>query len=70
MVSNKDPKLVFLMKTKVEKNTFDIANIFVVRHINRGGGLALLWKFDIALDIQTYSNRHIDTIIDHGVDNA
>ena len=45
-------------------------NIFVVPRINRGGGLALLWREEISLDIQTYSDNHIDAFINHGVDDA
>ena len=45
-------------------------NIFVVLHINRGGGLALLWSEEISLDIQTYSDNYIDACINHGVDDA
>ena len=45
-------------------------NIFVVSCINRGGGLALLWREEISLDIQTYSDNHIDACINHGVDDV
>ena len=41
----------------------------VPRH-NIGGGLALFWPNDMRVDIQSYSDWHIDTIIDHGVDDA
>ena len=37
---------------------------------NIGGGLALFWPNDMRVDIQSYSDRHIDVIIDHGVDDA
>ena len=78
LVSNKDPKMVFLMETKVgKKNTMErigrkmqFANIFVVPCVNTGGGLALLWKADCSVDVQSYSDNHIDAIVDHGVDDA
>ena len=41
-------------------------NIFVVPQVNRGGGLALLWRDDISLDVQTYFDRLIDSFINHG----
>ena len=41
----------------------------MVPRINRGGGLAL-WREDIILDIQIYSDRHIDAFINHGVDDT
>lgn len=65
------------METKVEKPTIErigrkmqFANIFLLPHLNRGGGLALLWKAKISVYVQTYSNRHIDAIIDHGVNDT
>ena len=77
LVSKKDPKMVFLMETKVEKNTMErigrkmqFANIFIVPHVNTGGGLALLWKVDCSVDVQSFSGNHIDAIVDHGVDDA
>ena len=77
MVSNKDPKMVFLMETKIEKPTMErigrkmqFANTFVVPRLNRGDGLALLWKTNIIVDVQSYSNCHIDVIVDHRVDDA
>lgn len=45
-------------------------NIFVVPQVNRGGGLALLCRDDISLDVQTYSNQHIDSFINYGVDDT
>ena len=77
LVSNKDPMLVFLMKTKVEKYVLDrisrkiqYSNLFVVPRHNTGGGLALFWKIDSNVDVQSFSDRHIDAIIKHGVDDA
>ena len=73
----KDPKLVFLMETKVEKYILErvgrriqFTNLFVVPHVNIGGGLALYWKFDLDVDVQTFSNCHIDVIVNQGVDDA
>lgn len=31
--------------------------------VKRGGGLALLWKNSMKVDLQTYSPRHIDAIV-------
>ena len=77
LVSNKDPMLVFLMETKVEKYVLDrisrkiqYSNLFVVPRHNTGGGLALFWKTDSNVDVQSFSDRHIDAIIKHGVDDA
>ena len=77
IVSNKDPKMVFLMETKSEKSTIErigrktqLTNTFVVPRVNNGGGLALLWKTNFQVDVQSYSECHIDAFIDHGVDDA
>ena len=76
-VSNKDPKIVFLMETKLEKIPMErigrkvqFNNIFVMPHVNMAGGLALLWREEINLDIQTYFDRHIVAFIYHGVDDT
>ena len=76
-MSKQDPKIVFLMGIELEKTSMErigrrmeFHNIFTVPRVNRGGGLALLWRDDISLDVQTYSDRHIDSFINHGVDNA
>lgn len=77
LVMNKDPKMVFLMETKVEKYVLErvgrkiqYPNLFVVPRVNTGGGLALYWKRDFDVDVQSFSVNHIDTIINHGVDDA
>jgi hypothetical protein len=43
---------------------FLFSNKFVVKRINKGGGLVLFWKHDINLTIKSYSLSHIDTVID------
>uniref|UniRef100_A0A7N2LHI8 DUF4283 domain-containing protein n=1 Tax=Quercus lobata TaxID=97700 RepID=A0A7N2LHI8_QUELO len=77
LVSSKDLKLVFLMETKVEKPTMErmggkmsFNNIFMVPRLNRMGGLALLWRDDLSVDVQTYFDCHIDAIVDHRVDDT
>ena len=77
LISKKDPKIVFLMETKVEKVTIEricrklkFVNFFVVPRVNQGGGLALLWRENINLAVLTSSDRHIDASIDFGMDDA
>ena len=77
LVSKQDPKIVLFMETELEKTSMErighrmqFHNIFAVPRVNRGGGLALLWRDDISLDVQTYSDRYIDSFINHGVDDA
>lgn len=47
-----------------------MSNVFVVPWHNTRGGLALFWPTNMNVDIQSFSNRYIDAIIDHGVNNA
>lgn len=42
--------------------------LFVVNGIGKGGGLALFWDENINVEILSYSQRHIDTII-RGLDD-
>ena len=72
VVLEKDPILVFLMETKLEVSKMDE----IKRKIERqqglvvpsvqfwgGGGLALLWKNSMKVDVLTYSPKHIDAIV-------
>ena len=77
LVTTKDPKLVFLMETKADKPILEkvgrriqFTTLFFVPCINLGRGLALYWKFDLDVDVQPFSNRHVDAFINHGVDDA
>ena len=45
-------------------------NLFFVPRVNTGGGLALYWKFEIAVDVKTFSDLHINVIINQGVDDT
>ena len=77
LVGKKDPTVVFLIQTKsndevIEKarRKIQFAHKFVVPQPNQGGGLALLWKEDFQLDVQTSSDNHIDSVVDQGMDDA
>ena len=77
LVTVKDPKIVFLMETKAKKyilervgSRIQFTNLFVVPHVNTGGGLALFWKSDLDVDVQTFSTNHIDAIVNQRVDDA
>jgi len=77
LVKAKSPNLVFLMETK-KKNSYlerlrcklKFDNLFIVPRRYRGGGLALLWMNELNLHIRTYSPRHIDAVINPGIDDA
>ena len=77
LVTNKDPKMIFLMETKVEKIVLErigrkiqSPNLFVVPRVYTGSGLVLYWKSGFDVDVQSFSAHHIDAIINHGVDDA
>ena len=77
LVGKKDPKMVFPMETKVEKEVIErlshkmqYLNFFVVPRYKRGGGLALLWKDDLVLDVLTSFDNHIDGVVDQGMNDA
>ena len=70
IVLEEDPTLVFLMETKFVvsemariKHKLDRQQGLVVPSDRHGGGLALLWKSSMKVDVQTYSPRHIDAIV-------
>ena len=70
LVQRWNPKINFLSKTKVKKNAMEkimekinFVNGLVVPRKGRGGGLAMLWKREVALEIMGYSRNHIDVII-------
>ena len=69
--------LIFVMEMKVEKSILvrigrkmHYNNCFEVPRHNTGGGLASFWVADSNVDVQSFSDNHIDAIIDHGVDDA
>ena len=70
LVREKAPSVLFLMETKqsveeMRKLQADLPyrGMLAVPSIHRRGGLALLWKEDIDLHLQTYSPHHIDAVI-------
>ena len=74
VVSSEDPSFIFLMETKLVVSEMDgikeglnRSQGLVVPCKGRSGGLALLWKKELKVDVQLYSDSHIDVIVDHGV---
>ena len=70
IVKEEDPILVFLMETKFKiteiegiKRKVERQHGLVVPSQNRGGGLALIWKNTLQVEPLTYSQRHIDVIV-------
>ena len=70
VVLEEDPTLVFLMETKFNveemmdiKRRLERIQRIIVPSVRWSGGLALLWKDSMAVDVLTFSPRHIDAII-------
>ena len=68
--------LVFLMETKLPlksmkrmsniKHSLGLTQVLVVPSEGRSGGIALLWKPETNVHIQSFSWWHIDAVIDSG----
>jgi hypothetical protein len=50
-------------KSSFLKTKLGFDNIFIVDCVARSGGLILMWKVDVEVEIQNYSRRHINAII-------
>ena len=70
LMREKAPKVLFLMETKQTvkemkwiQNELHFDAMLVVACLGRRGGLAMLWKEEVDLNIQTYNQNHIDALI-------
>ena len=70
LVREKAANVLFLMETKqtvdeMRKTQADLKydSMLAVPCVHRAGGLAMLWKKEVSLDIQTYSLNHTDACI-------
>ena len=70
LVQRWNPKIIFLSKTKIKMKATEkiMEKINFVNGLNvpskgKGGGLAMLWKREVALEIMGNSRNHIDAII-------
>ena len=45
------------------RSRWDYDNCFAVDCLGRGGGLALLWMNEAKVEVQSFSNQHIDATI-------
>ena len=48
------------------KNSLGLTQGMIVPSEGKSGGLSLLWKPNVKVDVQPFSRRHIDAIIDSG----
>ena len=70
LVQRWNPNIIFLFETKINKRAMEkimekinFVNGLIVPRKGRGGGLALLWKREVDLEIMGYSRNHIDAIV-------
>lgn len=63
-------RLVFLIETKLRIERLErirvwngFGSVFGVDSIGRSGGLAVMWREDISVEIQNYSKRHINALV-------
>lgn len=73
VVKQEEPTIVFLVEMKSDlewmikvRDLCKFKNGLIVPSRGKSGGLAMFWKEGIKLDIQTYSNSHIDALVDGG----
>ncbi|KAK8302591.1 hypothetical protein V6Z12_D04G097400 [Gossypium hirsutum] len=64
------PDILFLCETKVHSNEFSriqsrcrMGGCLTVSSEGKSGGLAMMWREDVDVTIQTYSKFHIDSLI-------
>lgn len=76
VINKEDPAIVFLMETKSDlewmrkvKEWCKFKHGHIVPSQGKSGGLAMFWREEVKLDIQTYSSSHIDAWV-HGGDNV
>lgn len=69
-MTSEDPILIFLIETKLfvtemdgVKESLKRAQGLVVPSAGWSGGLALLWKSSLTVDVQSFSDSHIDAIV-------
>lgn len=73
LIDESNPVLVFVCETKVTTSQsrlwsyiFEFDGMFIVDCQCRKGGLILMWRGPVSVDIQSYSLGHIDCIVKNG----
>ena len=66
LVKDQAPTTCFLMETRLDREGFEYhcrelpyPNKFLVKKPNGGGGLALIWKAEVQLDVINFTEHHI-----------
>ena len=76
-VQAEGPKIVFLSETwlgrkhmEKVKRELEFDGLFIVPSDGKGDGLALLWKSEMAVWVDSFSKFHIDAIVNGGSEEA
>ena len=74
-INKEEPIIVFLMETKSNRDWMNyvkdrckMKHGLIVPSEGKSGGLSLLWREGIKVDVQTYSQSHVDALVDGGAD--
>ena len=66
IVKDKAPNICFIMETRLDKKGYKkhykdlpFPNQFIVKNPNSGGGLALVWKHGVDVDVINFTQNHI-----------
>ena len=77
IVQAQGPKIVFLLKTWSDKEymekvrcDLEFDGLFTIPKNGQGGGLAMLWKSEIVVWVDSFSNYHIDVIVNGDMEDA
>ena len=75
VVNKEDPIIVFLMKTKSKRDWMEklkekcnMKHGLIIPSNGNSGGLAMMWKEEVKVDVKMYSHDHIDAWVDGGLD--
>jgi hypothetical protein len=70
LMRREKPLILFLSETRLSSNGIELLRVQLgmkgalgIKGGSTGGGLALLWKVEIDIHIQSYSLHHIDSVI-------
>ena len=73
LIRAQDPSVVFLTETRLDKVRlneirirYKFGGLIEVSKESRGGGIAIFWKAEYDLFVDTYSVNHIDAIVNKG----
>jgi hypothetical protein len=62
--------MVFIMETKLRKKKMELVhcrlgfpNLFMVDSVGKSRGLVLFWGDDMVVDIQNFSQQHINGVV-------